>query len=124
MPSFIPNKGFIDLATLHPEIAAEADGWNPKTITPGSNKKMPWNWREGHTWITTPAERTGRDKTGCSVCADHGFNPGEPFWLYLLECPWEQQLGITNNFDQRMRAHAFSGWIEIGRTGLHPGEKV
>ncbi len=40
MPSSIPTKGVNDLATLHPEIAAEADGWDPKTITPGSNKKM------------------------------------------------------------------------------------
>ena len=29
--------GINDLATLHPEIASEADGWDPKTITPGSN---------------------------------------------------------------------------------------
>tara|TARA_Y100001968_G_C18737284_1_gene427251 strand:+ start:153 stop:272 length:120 start_codon:yes stop_codon:yes gene_type:complete len=31
--------GINDLATLHPEVAAEADGWDPKTITPGINKK-------------------------------------------------------------------------------------
>ena len=124
MPSSITNKGVNDLATLHPEIAAEADGWDPKTITPGSNKKMPWKCKEGHTSITTPDERTGRDKTSCPVCADHGFNPGEPSWLYLLESPGEQQLGITNNFDQRMRANPSSGWIEIEKTGPHPGEKV
>ena len=27
MPSSIPNKGVSDLATLHPELAAEADGF-------------------------------------------------------------------------------------------------
>ena len=39
MPSSIPNQGVNDLATLHPEVAAEADGWDPSTVTSGSNKK-------------------------------------------------------------------------------------
>ena len=41
-----------------------------------------------------------------------------------MKRPGEQQLGITNNFDQRMRANASSGSIEIEKTGPHPGEKV
>ena len=52
------------------------------------------------------------------------INPGEPSWFYLLERPGEQQLGITNNFDQRMRTHSSYGCIEIEKTGPHPGDKV
>ena len=35
-------SGINDLATLFPEIAAEADGWDPAEIVAGSGKKMPW----------------------------------------------------------------------------------
>jgi hypothetical protein len=35
-------KGFNDLATRHPEIAAEADGWDPSLFGRGSTKKMNW----------------------------------------------------------------------------------
>ncbi len=28
------------LAETHPALALEADGWNPKTVTAGSNKKI------------------------------------------------------------------------------------
>ena len=31
--------GINDLATLHPEIAAEADGWDPSTVHSDSHKK-------------------------------------------------------------------------------------
>ena len=37
MPKLVP--GVNDLATLFPDLAADADGWDPKTITPGRNKK-------------------------------------------------------------------------------------
>ena len=40
MSSSIPNKGVNDLATLHPEVAAEADCWDPSTLLTGSHKKM------------------------------------------------------------------------------------
>ena len=32
--------GINDLATLHPEVAAEADGWDPSKIVAGSGKKL------------------------------------------------------------------------------------
>ena len=33
--------GINDLATLHHEVAAEADGWDPSTVTAGIERKMP-----------------------------------------------------------------------------------
>ena len=118
------SLGFNDLETLFPNIAAEADGWDPKTVTSGSNKVKKWKCNKGHTWQTTPYERTGRDKTGCPVCAEYGFNPGKQSWFYLLERKGEQQIGITNNFTQRLRAHRSLGWIEIDKSGPHSGKEI
>ena len=33
--------GVNDLATLHPEVATEADGWDTSEVMPGCNTKMP-----------------------------------------------------------------------------------
>lgn len=69
-------RGFNDLATTHPEVAAEADGWDPSTVTKGSNKKLTWRCNNSHSWSATPGSRTrGR---GCPVCSGNvvqaGFN--------------------------------------------------
>ena len=104
--------GFNDLLTKFPEVAKEADGWNPEQYLYGSAQDMPWKCSKGHTWRTKIANRTNqRDHTGCPTCATSGFSPGKPAWFYLLARPGEQQLGITNDFPQRMRAHSINGWI-------------
>jgi hypothetical protein len=70
--------GFNDLETRFPEIAIQADGWDPKTVGAGSNKKMPWKCVLGHSWNISPEQRTGKSKSGCPVCANKkllvGFN--------------------------------------------------
>ena len=87
MPSSRPQKGINDLATLHPEIAEEADGWDPKEITYGSNKKLPWKCKKGHTWETTVETRT-RKGTGCPYCSNQklltGFNDLQTLHPYLI----------------------------------------
>ena len=40
MPKLVP--GVNDLATLHPHLVAEADGWDPSTLVAGTNKEMLW----------------------------------------------------------------------------------
>lgn len=40
--------GVNDLGTIDPEIASQADGWDPKTLTAGSSKKMAWKCIKGH----------------------------------------------------------------------------
>lgn len=71
-------SGFNDLQTRFPEIAAQADGWDPTTTGAGSNKKMPWKCHLGHTWKTSPEQRTGQKNSGCPVCSNKkllvGFN--------------------------------------------------
>lgn len=59
-------KGFNDLQTTHPEIAAEADGWDPTTTTYGSNKKRSWKCSLGHKWIAATSVRSAGNN--CPVC--------------------------------------------------------
>ena len=68
-------KGFNDLSTTHPNIAAQ---WHPVlngTLTPdmvtaGSARRVWWLCAEGHVWRTAVYNRAGRNKqTGCPVCA-------------------------------------------------------
>ena len=35
-------KGVNDLATLYPELAKQAHGWDPSDEKPGSHKKVAW----------------------------------------------------------------------------------
>ena len=73
MAKVIPGEN--DLATLFPEIAKEADGWDPTTITKGSTKKLPWTCNKGHKWEATPNTRTFQG-TGCPFCAGQKAWPG------------------------------------------------
>ena len=65
-------KGFNDLATCNPALAEEWDYEKntdifPDSISLGSNKKVWWKCKEGHSWFTDPNNRSrGR---GCPVCA-------------------------------------------------------
>lgn len=103
--------GFNDLRSRFPDVAADADGWDPESITSGSNKKMNWRCENGHTWSALVSSRTLAG-TGCPSCAKYGFNPGEPGWLYFLRHPYWGllQIGITNDSERRVRRHQSRGW--------------
>jgi hypothetical protein len=68
--------GFNDLATTQPKIAEEADGWDPTTVTAGSNKVLPWKCAKGHKWKTQVSSRSRGNN--CPVCGTakvlQGFN--------------------------------------------------
>ena len=69
--------GFNDLATLHPELAAQAYGWDPSKTLSGSPKKVAWICSEGHIWKSQTSSRISQ-KSGCLVCVGRqvlaGFN--------------------------------------------------
>ncbi|CAN2175045.1 Probable Zinc-ribbon domain containing protein [Candidatus Nanopelagicaceae bacterium] len=111
--------GFNDLATTNPELAAEACGWDATTVTTGTQKRFKWICEKGHTWITSPANRNGVNKTGCPTCHIGGFDPNAPGYIYLLIHPlWLMlQIGITNYPDNRLHTHARSGWELIELRG-------
>ena len=68
-------KGFNDLKTTNPELAKEADGWDPTEYRSGSAKKLKWKCSKGHKWETAISNRR---RTGCPICSNHkllkGFN--------------------------------------------------
>lgn len=67
-------KGFNDLATLEPKVAAQ---WHPtlngnltpEMVTVGSARKVWWQCAEGHVWKALIYSRTGAGKCGCPACA-------------------------------------------------------
>ena len=61
--------GFNDCATTHPELAAQAHGWDPTTVMAGTNKKLEWKCDLGHIWVATGGNRSFSG-TGCPYCAD------------------------------------------------------
>jgi hypothetical protein len=69
--------GINDLLTINPDLAKEADGWDPREITAGSARKLKWKCPKGHTWEATVGSRDGH-KSGCPVCSGRkvlsGFN--------------------------------------------------
>ena len=109
-------RGFNDLATTFPEIAAEADGWNPTKVSSGSHTKVRWKCREGHTWEISPHGRK-RGTVGCPSCASSGYDINSDGYLYFLkQNEWEMyQIGITNVPKVRLDRHKRVGWklIEI-----------
>ena len=66
--------GFNDLKTKFPEIAMEAYGWDPSTVTKGHGEKKNWKCQKGHIYLATVASRTNM-KSGCPICCEYGFNP-------------------------------------------------
>lgn len=70
--------GFNDLTTTHPKLAMQANGWDPETVTAGSNKNYEWKCDLGHIWKISPNHRTRSKPSGCPVCSGRtalsGFN--------------------------------------------------
>ena len=102
--------GFNDLTTTHPEVAEEADGWDPRTVSKGHYIKVNWICKEGHKWSARPATRTAG--FGCPTCSKSGFDPNQDGYLYFIEhINWSMlQIGITNIPDDRLRDHKKLGW--------------
>lgn len=63
------------LASTHPELAAEAHGWDPSAISPGSGKKLGWKCKYGHVWDAVVCNRT-RKNYGCPICSNKQILPG------------------------------------------------
>lgn len=67
--------GFNDLKTLFPELASEAFGWDPSTLTSGSGQKVKWKCSLGHVWAISPNQRTSRG-SNCPFCSNNKVWPG------------------------------------------------
>ncbi len=113
--------GFNDLATTHPDVATQADGWDPSKVGKGSNSRRWWKCEKGHRWQATPNSRTGG--TGCPTCAQTGFDPNQPGWLYLIDNdPLRMfQIGISNFPSRRLNEHSKRDWEVIEVRGPMEG---
>jgi hypothetical protein len=116
--------GVNNLLTLYPEIAQEADGWNPRMYASRSGKKMEWICPLGHKWKAPIYSRTSIQGNGCPDCAEFGFKPSLPAWFYLMRRPGEQQLGITNKKEVRLYIHSLNAWQLIEVIGPCPGDQI
>ena len=116
-------KGFNDLKTKFPDIAAEAYGWDPSIVVAGTEKKEDWICKEGHIYSSRISHRTSSG-SGCPTCAEYGFNPSKDACFYLMQRPGEQQLGITNELDVRRKTHERNGWTLLEHTEPASGQKV
>ncbi len=105
--------GFNDLATTHPSVASEADGWDPTKFTHGSEKFMDWMCQEGHRWNAIIQSRaSGQNHSGCPSCAINSFDPNVDGFLYLLyHSAWGMfKIGISNSQSARTNDHESRGW--------------
>ena len=70
-------SGFNDIATTHPEIAREAVGWDPMTVSAGNDALRLWRCEKGHQYRSSCDNRIGKGK-GCPYCSNvkvlAGFN--------------------------------------------------
>jgi hypothetical protein len=70
-------EGENDLATTHPHLLAEVEGWNPRAIKAGSKVKRSWRCAQGHIYQMSPHLRTYQG-SGCPFCSNNrvlaGFN--------------------------------------------------
>ena len=60
-------RGFNDLETLFPDVASQADGWDPSEISPHSKEIRPFICNLGHRFEADIIGQTGR-KNFCRVC--------------------------------------------------------
>jgi hypothetical protein len=71
------QKGYNDLATTHPALSAQANGWDPSEISQGSNLKRSWKCSLKHEWLAVISDRAIK-QSGCPFCAGKrvlfGFN--------------------------------------------------
>lgn len=108
--------GFNDLATTHPSVAAEAYGWDPRSVSRSSGRKKPWICAEGHVFEQVVAMRTAQG-CGCPTCATTGFRGELPAHLYLVQAQINGiqfvKFGITNSLVTRMRAHRKTGFAAV-----------
>lgn len=129
------DTGVNDLATLHPEIAAE---WGPEnekpasSYRPGSNYSAQWKCALGHTWRTTVANRT-KQGTGCPTCSNKevlaGFNDLSSIRPDLASqwCPGNTkspaEVGVGSEYLAKWECPAGHTWdaVVVARTRMGTG---
>ena len=102
--------GFNDLATKFPELAREAEGWDPSSVMSGSDQKRKWRCNQGHVWMAVVGSRARG--INCPTCAKFGYDPNlDGYFYFMIHKTWEMlQIGITNYPKARLLTHAKLDW--------------
>ena len=116
--------GYNDLETVNPELAQQAFGWDPQSLTQSSSKKRKWQCQFGHIWTSSLADRTRGN--GCPTCSTGGFDPNRGAWFYLVEHDaWRMlQIGITTQPKVRLESHGRLGWRLVELRGPLEGHHI
>jgi hypothetical protein len=121
--------GFNDLETSHPDIAAEAFGWDPKTVTSGSVRKVKWRCPRGHNYEAIVRDRAQRN-TSCVFCSGKkvlvGFNDLKTTYPYLAQEAylWDPEtVSQGSNLKRRWKCGNGHIWSAVvaNRTGRGDG---
>jgi hypothetical protein len=113
-------SGINDLATTHPELAAEWDkgknALSSKEVSAGSGRKAWWLCKNGHSYQSAISHRSLG--TSCSTCAKHGFDSASPATLYFIRSVKysARKIGITNSGNYRSRVTGFGADWSVIRT--------
>lgn len=71
----LPIPGETDLATTHPNLAAQLVDTDPTHVTHASMKRLSWRCPVGHEWQATVANRATKG-SGCPYCSGRSAVPG------------------------------------------------
>ena len=63
------------LAEAHPDVAAEADGWDPDLVSAGSRAQRTWRCRECDTIWTAEVRARSRGHRPCPTCSQRTHPP-------------------------------------------------
>ena len=69
------NKEKQPLSVTHPELAKEADGWDPNAVIPGGHTKRGWKCQKGHQYFASISNRV-QHNSGCPYCSGLRALPG------------------------------------------------
>jgi DNA-directed RNA polymerase subunit RPC12/RpoP len=123
-------KGFNDLATVRPDLAAE---WHPtkngeripESQSAGQKVLVWWLGSCGHEWKASINNRS--DGSGCPSCSPGGFKTSNSGILYFIHSPalGSFKIGITSGKSKNLRLKKFSsrGW-KICQTWEHSSGRV
>lgn len=119
--------GFNDLASVAPEVAQYAHGWDPSMVSAKSGVQREWKCHCGYVWKTSPNSMmlsSTIGTNGCHACSRRNFRFSDDAYLYLMEREKDQQIGITNNPLNRFRKHFSNGWKLIEMQGPADARKI
>lgn len=120
----ILSPGVNDLLTRFPDIAKDADGWDPATVSCKASVKRDWKCPAcDHRWSAYVNNRTHQGN-GCPKCAASGYKVTKPGFLYLLYKSSEQKIGITNDPGSRLKKHQQRGWTVLQVIGPISGQEA